>query len=188
MPSFPRINFPGALPLAPHSGRHTRPGACRVCPALPPPICSRRKPAPPREPPRGCGRHPLPQESSSLRALGLEGVRWARALSRGSLGTLYRRTQVGAEGDERIGGGSGGCARGLERECRRQAPRRHLLIGSHSEPKCPFPRPAAAERRGCGIGGAGGGTCSWRPSPGGGQTWLVRRVPNFSGDWLRPVD
>lgn len=69
-----------------------------------------------------------------------------------------------------------------------QAPRRHLPMGSHSAPKCPFPRPAAAERRGCGSGGAGGGTCSWRPSPGGGQTWRVRRVPNFSGVWLQPVN
>lgn len=34
------------------------------------------------------------------------------------------------------------------------------LLGSHSAPKCPFPRPAAAERLGCGNRGAGGRTRS----------------------------
>jgi hypothetical protein len=83
------------------------------------------------------------------------------------------------------GGGGGGWAPGRERECRRHNPRRHLPLGSHSAPKCPFPRPAAAECLGCGSGGAGGGTRSGKPSPGGGQTWWVRIVLELHDVWLQ---
>lgn len=44
-----------------------------------------------------------------------------------------------------------------EGECHCQGPRRHIpSTGSYSAPKCPFPRPAAAKRLGCGIRGSGG--------------------------------
>lgn len=99
----------------------------------------------------------------------------------GSRARLAGRIRWGLEGAEPQGGGGGGCARGRGRECRRQVPRRHIPLGSHSAPKCPFPRPAAAERPGCGCGGEGGRTCSRRPSQGGGQTWRVRRVPELRG-------
>lgn len=64
----------------------------RVCPALPPPIFSRLKPTSPLEPPGDCGLHPLPQESPSLSAPGLEGGLV------GAPSTPCRGTQVGAGG------------------------------------------------------------------------------------------
>lgn len=188
--SFPRPLFWLAHP----SGALGRNGAppphfrvCKVCPSLPPPISSRLKPAPPLEQPGDCGRHPSP--SAPLLLSGLGGGSGGRAPRAGVPRSLCRKARVwGLEDAERLEGGGGGWVRGRRRECRRQAPRRHIPLGSHSAPKCPFPRPAAAERRGCGSSRADGGICYRRPSRGEGQTWRVRRIPNFAGVWLQFTD
>lgn len=187
-PGFSPINFPGALPASQSWLAHPSWGAGeeRRAPSpfarlqgLPFPAPAHFLASEARAPAEAARRlrppPPFPKcpPSSALCAgSGGSGGRGSRARRAGGL-------RWGLEGAERRASGGGGCARGRGRECRRQAPRRHLPRGSHSAPKCPFPRPAAAQCRGCGSGGAGGGTCSWRPSRGGGPTWRARRVPEL---------
>lgn len=187
MLGFSQINFPGALPasrssLARPSWGLERNGAppphlrvCRVCLSLPPPISLATEA---RAPAGAARRLRPPPPSPSVPLPGRSGLGGGSA-GRGSRARRAGGLRWGLEGAERRAGWGGGCARGQGRECRRQAPRRHIAFGFHSAPKCPFPRPAAAERRVCGSGGAGGGTCSRRLSRGGGQTWRVWRVPEL---------
>lgn len=185
VPGFSPINFPGALPGSPILVGTPVPEEWRA-PSSFPRLQGLPFPAPAhflrneaRVPSRAARRLRPPPPSPSVPLPWHSGLAEAQVGARPGRGSRARFAgglRWGLEGAERLGGGGGGCAEGRGRECRRQAPRRHILLGSHSAPKCPFPRPAAAKRRGCGSGGAGGGTCSRRPSRGGGQTWWVRRV------------